>query len=170
MGLRHARKHLAAYAEQAGASAELRRALEAAGRELEPALDQISGAWKEPRSGGSEAQAEWEPGGGGRPDPAGRLVSTLRAGSLPAARTQIAPVRSPEAAIPSLTLVTGSDDEDEPVGPVGRDDEGDDRPLHVILDAIEDETDVWITYAGADGGGGRWRSALPAWDHGDAIA
>jgi len=136
---------------------EVRRALEAAGRELEPGLDQISGTWKEPRSGGSEAQAEWEPRSA-RPDPVGRLVSTLPAGSLPAARTQIAPVRSPVAAIPPLTLVTGSDDEDEPVGPLDAldaldrdEDGGDDRPLDVILDAIEDETDVRITYAGADG-------------------
>ncbi len=78
--------------------------------------------------------------------------------SLPAGHTQIAPVRSPAAAIPTLTLVTGSGDEDEPVGPLDAldaldrdDDEGDDRPLDVILDAIGDETDVRITYAGADG-------------------
>ncbi len=138
---------------------EVRRALAAAGRELEPGLDQISGTWSQPRSGGSEAQAEWEPRDGVRPDPAGRLVSTLPAGSPPSARAQVAPVRSPAAALPPLRLVSGSDDEVEPVGPLdavdrdddGGEDDGDDKPLDVILDAIDDETEVRITYAGADG-------------------
>ena len=108
------------------ALAELGRALTAAGEELEPGLDRISGGWREPRSRSDEAEYRWLPSDRtGRP-PAGKQLSTLgqRRGE-----TATAP---------------GSASGPAP-GPAR---EG---PIAVVLRALEDGTDVRIRYAGAGG-------------------
>jgi hypothetical protein len=142
---------------------DVRQALARAGRELEPGLDQISGRWSDGHRVASEAQSAWEPAANGGDGPSGRLVSTL--GQAPPARP--ASGGHPVSAAPARpsTLANGSAD-DEPdlrtldesldESEIGEDGERaeageDSSPLDVILDAIEDETDVRITYAGADG-------------------
>jgi hypothetical protein len=142
---------------------DIRHALANAGRELTPGLDQISGSWSDGRRVGSEAQSEWEPMAGGGDAPSGRLVSTLH--QAPSGRP--ARGRRPASAAPARPLMLASESvDDEPglprldeireeneIGEDGAfDEEGEDgTPLDVILDAIEEETDVRITYAGADG-------------------
>jgi hypothetical protein len=119
---------------------DVERALRSAGRELEPGLDQISGTWKEPRAGSSEAQAEWVPRHHAEPPPEGRLVSTIRpdraarSGLRPAPRPSQQPAPPPRQEV----LIIESDGDQ-------------DAALDVILAAIEDEFDVEISYAGADG-------------------
>jgi hypothetical protein len=142
---------------------DVRHALASAGRELMPGLDQISGSWSEGRRVGSEAESEWQPNASGGDAPSGRLVSTLRQAPPGRPASGRRPV-SAASARPS-TLASGSV-EDEPDLPTldeslgeseigedgGRTEAGEDSsPLDVILNAIEDETDVRITYAGADG-------------------
>ncbi|MGO9898335.1 MAG: hypothetical protein ACLP0J_01270 [Solirubrobacteraceae bacterium] len=142
---------------------DVRHALASVGRELAPGLDQISGSWSERRPVRSEAQSEWEPRAGGDDAPGGRLVSTLRKAppGRSAARRQPAP-GAPAAPTRPLKLASAPIDDEPELPPldeileeseIGEDgDQGEDsRPLDVILDAIEDETDVRITYAGADG-------------------
>jgi hypothetical protein len=138
---------------------DVRHALASAGRELMPGLDQISGSWSDGRRVGSEAQSEWQPRAGGADAAGGRLVSTLRqAPPEPGAGGRRA---TSAARARPLQLARASVD-DEPGPPsledseIGEDGEfGEERedgsPLDVILDAIEDETDVRITYAGAGG-------------------
>ena len=139
---------------------DVRHALASAGRELAPGLDQISGNWSDGRRVGSEAQSEWEPTAGDDGAPGGRLVSTLR--QDPPGRPASGPRPASAAPARPLKLASGSVD-DEPEHPPFDESEidehdsefgdegGDGTPLDVILNAIEDETDVRITYAGADG-------------------
>lgn len=143
---------------------DVRHALASAGRELAPGLDQISGSWSEGRRAGSEAESEWQPKASGDDAPSGRLVSTLRqappgrpaSGRRPASAAPARPLKPASGSVadePELSPLDEILDEseiDEHGGEFG-DEGGDDTPLGVILDAIEDETDVRITYAGADG-------------------
>jgi hypothetical protein len=138
---------------------DVRHALASAGRELAPGLDQISGSWSEGRRVGSEAESEWQPRASGGDAPGGRLVSTLH--QVPPGHPASGP--RPASAAPARPLKLASESvDDEPElpsleeGEIGEDgefgEEGEDgSPLDVILNAIEDETDVRITYAGADG-------------------
>jgi len=122
-------------------------------------LDQISGGWSEERRVGSEAQSEWEPRAGAGDTAGGRLVSTLR--QAPPGRPASEPRPASTAPAQQSKLASASAD-DEPGPPrlgeseIGEDGEfgqevEDGSPLDVILNAIEDEADVQITYAGADG-------------------
>jgi hypothetical protein len=115
---------------------DVRQALASAGRELEPGLDEISGRWSGGHRLASEAQSAWEPAANGGDGPGGRLVSMLRQAPPPASGSHR------ESATPArlLTQANGSSE-----------DELDLPTLDVILGAIEDESDVRITYAGADG-------------------
>ncbi|MGI8429735.1 MAG: hypothetical protein ACR2OB_10620 [Solirubrobacteraceae bacterium] len=110
----------------AGRLDELRRALAGAGRELEPGLEKISGSWeeREPRETGVErAWQAYVPVA----VPKARLVSTLRADR-----------GAPDVPIHG-SAVEGLKDFDL------------DEPLEVILEAIENEEEVVIVYAGAGG-------------------
>lgn len=59
------------------ALAELERALTAAGEELEPGLDRISGSWREPPSRSDGAEYLWTPSDRARQPPPGQQISTL---------------------------------------------------------------------------------------------
>lgn len=137
---------------------DVRHALASAGRELAPGLDRVSGSWSDGRHIGSDAESQWQPTGGDAPS--GRLVSTLR--QAPPGST--ASSRRPASAAPARPVkLAGASLDDEPELPLldeseidryggeFADEDRDHTPLAVILDAIEDETDVRITYAGADG-------------------
>jgi hypothetical protein len=103
---------------------EVERALAAAGQDVEPGVDRVSGAWVERPDAASAARAAWAPDS---PDsapssaPLGKLVSTLAEAPLPADH-EGAPGLSPEA-----------------------------ESLTVILQALEEEADVEILYAGKRG-------------------
>lgn len=109
------------------ALAELRRALTAAGEQLEPGLDRISGSWREPRGGSDGAEYSWLPSGRADEPPAGKQVSTL--GERRPARA--APATAP--ATPAARIPMAED------------------PIVVVLAALEEGTDVRIRYAGARG-------------------
>jgi hypothetical protein len=139
---------------------DVRHALACAGRELAPGLDQISGSWSEGRRIASEAESEWQPTASGGVAPSGRLVSTLRQAPPGRAAGGLQPASAAQAR--RLKLASAPRDHepeppplderaiDERDGEFG--DEGDDStPLDVILNAVQDETDVRIAYAGADG-------------------
>ena len=109
---------------------ELERALAAAGHELEPGIDRVSGTLMEvehyPRLS-FEAEAAWLP----PVDPVspGKVVSTLDHPPLEA---------SPEP-VPVSSAAGGGSLAD------------DDEPIAVVLHALEQEADVAIVYAGARG-------------------
>lgn len=138
---------------------DVRQAVASAGCELAPGLDQISGSWSEGRRVGSEAESEWQPKASGGDAPSGRLVSTLR--QAPPGRPASGPKSASTAPARQRELASASAD-DEPGLPsfeeseIGEDGEFGEEgeagsPLDVILNAIDDETDVRIAYAGADG-------------------
>jgi hypothetical protein len=109
---------------------ELEGALAAAGRELEPGIDRVSGTLiKAERyaSPSREAEAAWLP----PVDPVspGKVVSTL---------DHPPPEPSPQPAPVPGAVGSGSPDDD--VGPIA-----------VVLQALEQQTDVAIAYAGARG-------------------
>ncbi len=99
-------------------------ALRAAGHELDPGLERVSGRWSERDPSPSDAERVWAPDDPVEP-PDGKQVSTIaKAREIPAG----APARTPQPA----------------------DSTGDD-PVDVVLDAIEFGSDVFILYAGAKG-------------------
>jgi len=111
---------------------EVEQALAAAGRELEPGLDRVSGAWAEPASRSGAAESAWTraaPSSARVPD--GAPTSTLD-------------TRTPAPAAGRAPQATGQRPGAEPTA-------DDLYPLLVILDALEEEADVDILYAGARG-------------------
>ncbi|MGI8903046.1 MAG: hypothetical protein ACR2IP_05180 [Solirubrobacteraceae bacterium] len=156
---------------------ELRVALATVGRELEPGLDRISGRWEDKDRGQSAVEREWTPRAAQSSPPGGRLVSTVKDWTPPKSKAA-APVAGPATALPApgspVRLVSnggcparpspaqaaaagGSPAHPSPAR-VAADAAAAD-PLEVILDAIEDESDVMIIYAGA--GGVTYRCVAP---------
>ena len=126
----------------AGGRGDVERALKAAGHELEPGVDAISGIWRaETRSAPTEAEAAWAPRSdyfASADEPPTSTVSDRE------------PPRSRPAASPALDEMTIAFDlDDDELDGEGLDDQ--DLPIEVILDAIDDEADIRIVYAAASG-------------------
>ncbi|MGI8411591.1 MAG: hypothetical protein ACR2LV_02690 [Solirubrobacteraceae bacterium] len=113
---------------------ELRRALATAGRELEPGLDRISGQWDDRERRETDVQLAWAARPSAAAGPAGKLVSTLRSPAPVAVESARA------GAEDARRDRDGDDPEDDRDG-----------TIDVILDAIENEEEVFIVYAGARG-------------------
>lgn len=111
---------------------EVERALAAAGRELEPGLDRVSGAWAEPASRSGAAESTWTPA----------AQSSARV-----------PDDSPTSTLDTLTPVPAASRSPQTSRerPAPEPTPDDLFPLLVILDALEEEADVDILYAGARG-------------------
>lgn len=112
-------------------------ALAAAGLELEPGLDRVSGSWRERPSRSGPAESAWAP----RPAASEEqergwdgLVSTIGTDEPPAGRRSNGD-RGPKG------------DGHEPAPGEG----GPGEPLDVLLEALEEECEVAIVYAGARG-------------------
>jgi hypothetical protein len=106
---------------------QVEQALAAAGEELEPGLDRVSGRWLETPSRSHDALAAWSSHDDQDRGPAGRLTSTLRAGeSQPASAAA-----SPGRADPTQSLASD--------------------PVVAVLAALERGGDVFMVYAGASG-------------------
>lgn len=104
--------------------ADVERALAAAGHELEPGLDRVSGTWLERPDGSAEARARWAAGDPYAEEarrPLHKLVSTLGGSEAPSTNGRLAAL-SPEL-----------------------------ESLSVIVHALEEESDVEILYAGKRG-------------------
>lgn len=123
---------------------ELRRALASAGRELEPGLERISGRWEDRERGETDVQRAWSRDLAAA-GPSGQLVSTLRS---PAPAVETGPAAETGPAFGAAAPVAHTDRDQEPRE---RDRGGGDATLDVILDAIENEEEVIIVYAGARG-------------------
>ena len=134
------------------ALAELGRALTAAGEELEPGLDRISGSWREPHNRSDGAGYRWMPSDRIRQSPPGKQVSTLgeeRSRSAPAP----APVPQPEAPLDALlrALEEGTDVHIRYAGARGVTErqvtpfEVDDARLHAWCHLRDDERAFWLT-------------------------
>ena len=106
---------------------QVEQALAAAGEELEPGLDRVSGRWLETQSRSQEALAAWSAPDGEDRDPAGRLTSTLRDEKAAAASDAAASV----SAGPAKSLASD--------------------PIVAVLAALERGGDVFMVYAGARG-------------------
>ncbi len=92
------------------ALAELGRALTAAGEELEPGLDRISGGWREPQRRSDAAEYRWGPSESPPEDPpAGKQVSTLAEGRAGAASSAPIPVSEDPIAVVLAALEEGTD-------------------------------------------------------------
>jgi hypothetical protein len=103
--------------------ADVERALDAAGVEVEPGLERVSGSWQEPVDRSTPARSAWAPRVPAEQEEApGALASNISAPATPA-----------------------------PAEADAGDQLQDDEPLDVILRALEKETDVVIIYAGARG-------------------
>ncbi len=102
------------------------QALSGAGEELEAGLDRVSGRWTESPARSQQALAAWSPHGE-EPEPAGKLISTLRLGDAGAASSPHRPAPSPPG--PSLA----------------------DDPIVAVLAALERGGDVFMVYRGARG-------------------
>lgn len=111
---------------------EVERALAAAGRELEPGLDRVSGAWVEPASRSGAAESAWMP--------ASRPASPVPDG---------APISTLDTPAPAPVAARASHAAGERTGPGPA--PGGLDPLPAIADALEREADVDILYAGARG-------------------
>ena len=110
----------------AGRLDELGRALASAGRELEPGVEKNSGSWEQREHRESAVEHAWTPHVPAAA-PKARLVSTLRA----------------DRAAPEVGIEASSVDVLEGLELDG--------PLDVIIEAIENEEEVVIVYAGARG-------------------
>ncbi len=132
---------------------EVQAALATAGRELEPGLDRISGRWEDRDRGQSAVEREWLPNGAPASASDGRLVSTVGqwkgAQPTPAEPRVSAP---PQPARASSAREPANGRSSGPASPQReREDTAVAEPLDVILEAIEDESEVMIVYAGARG-------------------
>lgn len=133
------------------ALAELGRALSAAGEELEPGLDRISGSWREPPSRSDGAERFWLPSAATRhvPPPPGNQVSTL-------ADARARPAAPPPAAEDPLDVVLraleeGADVHIRYAGARGLTErqvtpfEVDDARLHAWCHLRRDERAFWLS-------------------------
>ena len=123
-------------------------ALREAGHDLAPGLDRISGRWAEREAAPTQAELAWTPDDDSETAPTGKQVSTLPAGAPAAPR----PALSSAPAAPNPAAMSGSA-APKPAASKGPalgsfDGEG---PIDVVLDAIENDSDVFIVYAGARG-------------------
>jgi hypothetical protein len=136
----------------AGRRSDVERAMKAAGHELEPGIDAISGTWRaESPSGSSDAEAAWAPPSERFASDDGPPTSTIA--DHPPAQRNAGPSRPPRPEEATIALDLDDDEiamVDGDIDPYEDEDE-DDLPLDVLLDAIEDEAEVRIVYAGAGG-------------------
>ena len=134
----------------AGRRGDVERALKAAGHELEPGIDAISGTWRAERpAGSSDAEAAWAPASERFASDDGPPTSSIT--DRPPTQRDAGPPRLPRPA--EMAIAFDLDDVEIPMvdDDIGQDGDEDDLPLDVILDAIEDEVEVRIVYAGAGG-------------------
>jgi hypothetical protein len=128
------------------ALARLGRSLTAAGEELEPGLDRISGSWREPHNRSDEAEYHWLPYEWPEHTPPGKQVSTLGERASRAARSRNGAAASePGAASATATASTPASAHASASSPAL------DDPIVTVLCALEEGTDVHIRYAGARG-------------------
>lgn len=155
----------------------LRAALAAAGRELEPGLDRVSGRWKDEDRGNSAVERVWMASAAPVTPADGKLVSTVNRWRPPRPGETAGP---PRQASPLVLVGPWSAESSGSRTPVtstaapanGRARAAVEPPLHVILRAIEEGEDVHIAYAGARGVTQRRitpfeveNSAVHAWCH-----
>jgi len=132
--------------------AQIERALAAAGEELEPGLDRISGSWREPASRSDGAEYRWLPSEQARHPPAGKQVSTLgERHSRPERAGPPAPAAEDPIDVVLAALEEGADVRIRYAGARGLTERQvtpfdiDDARLHAWCHLREDERAFWLT-------------------------
>lgn len=131
---------------------DLGLALTAAGEELEPGLDRISGSWREPHSRSDGAEHRWLPTDTIREPPVGKQVSTLgERRSRPEPAPTPAPVAEDPIAVVLHALEEGMDLHIRYTGARGLTErqvtpfDVDDARLHAWCHLRNDERAFWLT-------------------------
>jgi hypothetical protein len=137
--------HLLAVA--AGDLGKVASGLRRAGVELDPGLDRVSGAWREPKGVDDDSRLWWRPSpepDGHSSAPPGRLDSGLESVGGRADASQLS-AASILARLQELDFGIDEYDEDEDEDDAGR------EPIEVLLDAYAADRPVELRYAAADG-------------------